>query len=364
MTNFLPDLRFLPEGLTSVTSATPINDGITLGTFMRGVTLDHIPELSDRIQLVRNLLPHAEILKVIRDNDTRFSEYQLVVAEGIYKPAPEETVTESEDNHNFLAQTGRAIAYELRKNGVPDNDKTVELARYLNVFLPHFDKLIIDYDTYVGGEINAQILVHTPTIPANYQVTFKRKTETVYNNNIQAQGQIVEVSDRPPSAITFPAQLPDQVAGFFCVGDIHARLLRTFGGDPWQSYARDGRMSRDTVIIENINRIKKGEVVVVSAGYNDTSRTNATPDEIAAKVKTILQASIARKHVISFLLFPRTTTVVQSRSDAVRNALVEVCNNLPEISIVDLGDTSQFSMAVDGETLTAASYIKISDGII
>ena len=364
MTNFLPDLRFLPDALTSVTSATEINDGITLGTFMKGVTLDHIPELADRIQLVRNLLPHAEILKIVRDNDTRFSEYQLVVVEGIYKPAPEEKVTESEDNHNFLAQTGRAIAYELRKNGVPDNDKTVELARYLNVFLPHFDKLIIDYDTYVGGEISAQILIHTPVIPSNYNISFKKQTVTMYNNNIQTSGQIVEVSDKPPSAIEFPAQLPDQVAGYFSIGDIHARLLRTFGGDPWQSYARDGRVSRDTVIIENINKIKKGEVVVISVGYNDTYRTNSTPEEIAASVRTILNASVARDHVISFLLFPRTTTVVDSRSDAVRNAIVEVINNLPEISLVDLNDSSIYTMAADGETLTEASYIKISDSII
>lgn len=361
--NYIPDLRFVPERLEKIDARTPLCDGVTIGSFLNGVTLDHITEIEDRKQLARNLIPHAEIVRAIRDNDKRFALHQLVVVEGIYKAALQEQITENEENHNFLATTGRGIVYELRRNGKTDNDKTFELAKYLQVYHPTFDRLVLDYDTYVEGELNAQIVIQMPVIPADYNVKFKRIAETRFNNTTQATSQLVEITEIPDTTVKFPAELPDQVAGYFTVGDLHARLLRVFGGDPWQSYASDGRTSRDTAIKENIKKIKSGEVVVISAGYNDTVTSTDAPAIIAERVKSIVNESIRRSHVITFLLFPVTAKASETRHIQVRQAIVSALSSFNDVRIVDLND-SQYALGFDGQSLTKESYISISNILI
>ena len=363
--NFLPDLRFLPEKSSTITARTKISDGVTVGSFLNGTTLDHIPALADRKQLVRNLIPHAQIIKAIRDNDKRFASHQLVVVEGIYKPSSEEQITETEDNHNFLATTGRGIVYELRRNGKTDNNKTFELARYLQVYHKTYDKLILDYDTYVQGELNVQIIIQVPLISVNYQVKFKGITETRFNNVPHPANQLVEITEAPNTSVKFPAEQPDEVSGYFTVGDLHAKFLSSYGGDPWQSYAADDRTSRDNVIKDNIKKIRSGEVVVISAGYNDTVSTNDTPAAIGARVKSIVQASVQLRHVISFLLFPITTKTSASaeRQRDARQSIITNLNTLNNIRIIDL-NSSQYTLAFDGQSLTKESYIAISNLLI
>ena len=362
--NYLPDLRFLPENYDTVTPATVLNDGVTVGSFLNGVTLDHITDLESRKQLVRNLLPHAQILKSINTNNKRFADHKLVVVEGLYKKAPEEQLTESEDNNNFLALTGRGVVYELRRNKKTDNDKTFELARYLQVYHKTYDKLILDYDTYNEGELNAQIIIQTPNIPSNYNVKFKEISSTVFNNTTQAIGQLVEVTEIPETKVQFPADTPDDVAGYFTVGDLHARLLRVYGGDPWQSYARDGRLSRDQVILENLQKIRKGQVVVISSGFNDAVNSNDTPESIAKRIaKTVATSKDVLGHVTTFLLFPITDKIAVRRSIAVRNAIISSLSSFNDVRLVDLND-SQFQLGNDGKSLTPESYISISTSLI
>ena len=361
--NYLPDLRFLPEGLTRVHSGTPLNDGITVGNFLKGTTLDHIPEVSDRIQIARNLLPQAQILKAIGENTKRFSNHKLVVIEGLYKADPEEQMTEADTNTNFLATTGRSVVYELRRNDKTDNEKTFELARYLQVYHKIYDRLILDYDTYNEGELNVQIIIEMPVIPSNYNVRFKGASETRFNNNVQAVGQLVEITEIPSTTVDFPANTPDEVAGYFTIGDVHSRQLKIFGGNPWQSYANDSRTSRDETIINNIKKIKSGEVVVISAGVNDALNSNDTPEQIGARVKKIVDASYKLSHVITFLLFKITDRTTTTRQVAIRQAIINELGVLNDIRIVDLND-SQYSFASDGVSLTKESYISISNILI
>ena len=362
--NYLPDLRFLPENYDTITAATPLSDGVTIGSFLNGVTLDHITDIATRKQLARNLLPHAQILKSINTNNKRFADYKLVVIEGIYKKAPEEQLTESEDNNNFLALTGRGIVYELKRNKKTDNNKTFELARYLQVYHNTYDKLILDYDTYNEGELNAQIIIQTPEIPSNYNVKFKKVSTTVFNNTPQVIGQLVEITEIPETKVQFPANTPDDVTGYFTVGDLHARLVRVYGGDPWQSYARDGRLSRDQVILENLQKIRRGQVVVISSGYNDAVNSNDTPESIANRVyKTVATSKNDLGHVTTFLLFPITDKIAVSRSRAVRNAIVSKLATFNDVRIVDLND-SQYELGNDGKSLTPESYISISTSLI
>ena len=360
---YLPDLRYLPEGLSKVNANTSLNSGITMGNFLKGITLDHIPEVSDRIQIARNLLPQAQILKTIGEDSRRFSRHKLVVIEGLYKADPEEQITESEENTNFLATAGRSVVYELRRNNSIDNDKTFELARFLQTYHRTYDKLILDYDTYNEGELNVQIIIEMPAIPSNYNLNFKGIVETRFNNKIQATNQLIEITEAPSTAIEFPADLPDEVTGYFTIGDVHARNLKVFGGDPWQTFARDARTSRDQEIIKNIKLIKASEVVVISAGVNDAISSNDTPTQIAERVFKIVNTSYKLNHDISFMLFKVTNKTTTSRQLQVRQAIVNKLSTLNNIRIVDLND-SQYSFASDGVSLSKESYISVSNTLI
>jgi hypothetical protein len=360
---YLPDLRYLPEGLPRVDANTSLNSGIALGNFLKGVTLDHIPEVKDRIQIARNLLPQAQILKAIGEDSKRFSRHKLVVIEGLYKADPQEQITELEENTNFLATTGRSVVYELRRNNSIDNEKTFELARFLQTYHRTYDKLILDYDTYNQGELNVQIIIEMPKIPADYDIKFKGVVETRFNNKIQAVNQLIEITETPSTAIQFPADLPDEVTGYFTIGDVHARNLKVFGGDPWQTFARDARTSRDQDIIKNIQLIKEGEVVVISAGVNDAISSNDTPTQIAERVFKIVNTSYQLDHSVTFLLFKVTDKTTTTRQAAIRQAIINELGVLTNIRIVDLND-SQYSFASDGVSLSKESYISISNILI
>jgi len=360
---YLPDLRYLPEGLNKVNANTLLNSGITMGNFLKGITLDHIPEVKDRIQIARNLLPQAQILKAIGEDSKRFSRHKLVVIEGLYKADPEEQITETEENTNFLATSGRSVVYELRRNDSIDNEKTFELARFLQTYHRTYDKLILDYDTYNEGELNVQIVIEMPEISSDYNVRFKGLVETRFNNKVQAVSQLIEITESPTTAIEFPANLPDEVTGYFTIGDVHARNLKVYGGDPWQTFARDARTSRDQAIIKNIQLIKEGEVVVISAGVNDAISSNDTPTQIADRIFKIVNTSYQLEHDITFLLFKITDKVSRRRQTLVRQSIIRALGDLNGVRLLDL-NSPVYSIGVDGVSLSKESYISVSNTLI
>ena len=360
---YLPDLRYLPEGLNKVNANTLLNSGITMGNFLKGITLDHIPEVKDRIQIARNLLPQAQILKAIGEDSKRFSRHKLVVIEGLYKADPEEQITETEENTNFLATSGRSVVYELRRNDSIDNEKTFELARFLQTYHRTYDKLILDYDTYNEGELNVQIVIEMPEISSDYNVRFKGLVETRFNNKVQAVSQLIEITESPTTAIEFPANLPDEVTGYFTIGDVHARNLKVYGGDPWQTFARDARTSRDQAIIKNIQLIKEGEVVVISAGVNDAISSNDTPTQIADRIFKIVNTSYQLEHDITFLLFKITDKVSRRRQTLVRQSIIRALGDLNGVRLLDL-NSPIYSIGVDGVSLSKESYISVSNTLI
>jgi len=198
---------------------------------------------------------------------------------------------------------------------------------------------------------------------STYDVRFKGTVETQFNNTTQATGQLVEVTERPNTKVTFPANLPDNVAGYFTVGDIHARLLRVYGGDPWQSYGQDARTSRDVAIKQNINRIRAGQVVVISAGYNDAVTTTDTPEAIGKRVADIVNTSVRLGHVVTFMLYRITQKGETARQEAIRASIVSELSSFTNIRIIDL-NAAQYSFGVGGIALNRESYISISDSLI
>lgn len=356
---FLPDLRFSPEQLTSIDTNTRLADGVTVGTFCNGITLSHIPNLLERKQLVRNLLPHAHIIQNIRANTNILKDYRMVVVEGLYKPGVEEQLTEG--GQKDLATKGRSIVYELRKNGITDPEKTYDLVTHLATYFDIYDRLTLDYDVYFEGELNAQIIIDTPEIPSDYEVKFKREVKTFFNNVEQADGELIDVTETPQTTVIIPAPEVDEVQGFFTVGDLHGRLLRYYGGDPWQSFALDGKNSKDGSITANINKIQEGAVIVISVGYNDIVSSIDDPVDIARRVRNIVQVAFDKKLQVTYFLPPKTTKATVKRQNLTRNAILSELSTFRNINIIDL---DRYQIGPDGNALTKGSYVSLAQDLI
>ena len=169
-TNFLPNLKFLPDRQPGLNSSSKLAEGVSIGNFVQFSLFNKLPP-DRRLTIARNLLPQAQLLSGINRS---FPEYNLEVVEGF----------------NTAAE-GRSVAYAITGRGYDAVVRTYDLAKLLFIYHPFFDKLILDYDSYTGGgELSAQLLIETPAIPPSYAVRFKRGLETRYNNEVLA-GQLI-----------------------------------------------------------------------------------------------------------------------------------------------------------------------------
>lgn len=195
--------NFDPNFMLNINSKTKIESGISLGQFIGGSGNAGKLPLNDGLgairNIARNLIPHAQILKKIRDDKDYFDGLFLETAEGIYEPEEGETITP--DGPLDLRMKGRLVVYELLDlKGVINLDKTFELADYIAKNFK-YDKVILDYDTYdPSGQLNAQVVVITPDIKADYSADYKMEVETVFNGKVQESGLFVEI---------LPEKLPD-----------------------------------------------------------------------------------------------------------------------------------------------------------
>lgn len=197
------DPRYNPQSATEITSKTLLDRGISLSQFIYGKgdpgKLDPTLSLDARKQLVRNLLPQANIVKRIRDNKDLFKGYNLEVVEGVYLKEPKEKITP--DGILDLRSQGRAVVYELiGPNGVIDKDKTFDLAVWLSANI-RYDKIILDYDEYdprgQAEDHNVQIIVIMPIINADFTASFKMETETLFNNKSQGR-EFIKIGPKNP----------------------------------------------------------------------------------------------------------------------------------------------------------------------
>jgi len=192
---FYPDPNYEPSNNYFISSATKLQRGITIAKFLGGygdrITFNHIRELVERREIARNLYVHAEIINMIAKSPKEFKDYRLIVAEGLYRPGANETVTSGSVNN--LRETGRAIVYELiNLNGSVDVLKTFDAASYLSDIAP-FEELILHYDTFnPNGRLHAQIIIKLPEIPYDYNVRFLRNVKTFFNGQEQVSGELVE----------------------------------------------------------------------------------------------------------------------------------------------------------------------------
>tara|TARA_Y100001963_G_scaffold159581_1_gene263887 strand:- start:2749 stop:4887 length:2139 start_codon:yes stop_codon:yes gene_type:complete len=198
-TNVLPNPYYNPENQSKITPYVKLAPGITLAKYLGGYgdpnTFTHLTNRNDRLSLAKQYYLQAQAMLSIDQNEGFFKHKRLIVAEGYYKPRPEED-NEKGDNLNFLKNTGEAVVYELLDNeGNMAYEATFDLAVYWKETL-QFDKLILDYDTY-SGKLNVQVILIMPKINDPWVVTYRNQIETRYNNFVQSTGEFIECIPSP-----------------------------------------------------------------------------------------------------------------------------------------------------------------------
>jgi len=198
----LPDKRYDPMrlpniGPLSINLKALLGTGIPLSTFLKGTTLGHLATLEERQTLARQLLLQAEVIKFKKLSD-EFNPYQLMVTEGVYKASAGEILTPG--SVPFLAQTGRAIVYEMYDDrNISSPEILFNFATRLATNLFAYDKIIIDYDKLdpnPNADINVQIIVIMPEVDKDYNIVGAaqplKKLETRYNNQVQSNTDLVQ----------------------------------------------------------------------------------------------------------------------------------------------------------------------------
>ena len=191
--NLIPDPLYNPDFLSTITSATKLAPGVSIAKFLGSIDhptpLSFIKDEQQKRDLARQLYLHAEVMRTISTNKANFSDYRLIVKEGVYRPGPQETPK----GLNALKLFGLAVVYDLVDNkGVSDLPVLFDLAEYWKDTL-YFDKMILSYDTYdPSKELDGQIVLIMPQIDEDWTGVFNREVETHFNGRKMANGELVE----------------------------------------------------------------------------------------------------------------------------------------------------------------------------
>jgi hypothetical protein len=204
---------------TTISTLTPISQGITLSRFIGGVDTGPFVylDLAERQTIARNYIAHMELTKRCMGITSKWAEHELRVVEGYYAkelyglghPSGLSPETITPNSLLDLRTKGRAVVYELYgPDGFIDAEGTFDLASELaDVGL--YDKLILDYDSYdPSGDINVQLIVQIPEIPKNYTIRYEQICQTMFNNYPQSLNTFVEPIFDTEAAEYIPKFMP------------------------------------------------------------------------------------------------------------------------------------------------------------
>ena len=204
---------------TTISTLTPISQGITLSRFIGGVDTGPFVylDLAERQTIARNYIAHMELTKRCMGITSKWAEHELRVVEGYYAkelyglghPSGLSPETITPNSLLDLRTKGRAVVYELYgPDGFIDAEGTFDLASELaDVGL--YDKLILDYDSYdPSGDINVQLIVQIPEIPKNYTIRYEQICQTMFNNYPQSLNTFVEPVFDTEAAEYIPKFMP------------------------------------------------------------------------------------------------------------------------------------------------------------
>ena len=203
----LPDPQYIITDQSIVTPNTKLSSKISLAKFLSGrgnkVTLNHFvdntesPPKPDNLKIAtvaRNLQQQIAAIESF-NKLVEFTNYRLVVTEGLYKKGSDR---ETLDELSTLSANGQTAVYQIiNDKGQADLSKTYELAERWKDIL-QFDKLILSYDRYkptpLGSQLVGQIVLVMPEITEEYDPKYRNKIETRYNNNLQTNEDLIEIT--------------------------------------------------------------------------------------------------------------------------------------------------------------------------
>jgi hypothetical protein len=193
--------------LSFIDGKTLLGYGIPLSTFLDGPIseLDFTTELDKekRLNLAKQLLLQAEVIKFARNTPQFAKDYHLAVEEGVYIKGASENLKEG--SVPDLAQTGRAIVYAMYKTPggratyesiKTDFTASFEFATRLASSLFAYDKIILNYDN-IGEFLHAQIIVIMPEVDNDFKFVTNpiMGLETRFNNKILSNTDLVEIAE-------------------------------------------------------------------------------------------------------------------------------------------------------------------------
>ena len=211
---FTPNNKYNPTlidprglGAKAINPKTLVALGIPISTFLSGVggttNIGHLATFDERSTLMRQLVLQAEVIKFCKNNEEKFEDFRLVVAEGVYRPAELEVL--EKDSIPDLRRTGRAIVYELfDDDGEMDIENSFEFAEALSDGLFGYDKIQLDYDKIDPEKdgVHVQITVVMPEVDEEFDIVGGGEggqpafsVATTYNNTSISTSDLVEVDE-------------------------------------------------------------------------------------------------------------------------------------------------------------------------
>lgn len=196
----VPEAQYNPNNIKDIKMGTLLSPGIPVAKFFpNSETMNDMSQV-ERHRMARNLVATVKLLKLVKV--PKFMEgFNIKIVEGVQKLGTTD-VSAPSDSITKLSATGRVVGFEVRnsRSGDLSPGVTFDLAAYLKDNA-EYDKLIMSYDTYEVDELSfgekilyASIIVVMPEIPQNYNVTFKQEIETHFNNEVQSNKDLIEIS--------------------------------------------------------------------------------------------------------------------------------------------------------------------------
>jgi len=205
----VPEAQYNPNNIKDIKMGTLLSPGIPVAKFFpNSETMNDMSQV-ERHRMARNLVATVKLLKLVKV--PKFMEgFNIKIVEGVQKLGTTD-VSAPSDSITKLSATGRVVGFEVRnsRSGDLSPGVTFDLAAYLKDNA-EYDKLIMSYDTYEVDELSsgekilyASIIVVMPEIPQNYNVTFKQEIETHFNNEVQSNKDLIEISLSETGSIEF-----------------------------------------------------------------------------------------------------------------------------------------------------------------
>lgn len=194
----IPDQKYNPNFADRITSSTKLAPGVAMSKFLgtkgNATSLSALGNTAEENkELARNLYLHAELFRMINGNTDLFKDVRLIVAEGVYRGGPLETI----GGENLKKNTGQLVVYKVvDEDGEIDYERTFDLAEYWKDYA-EYDKLILEYDKWdPKGKLNAQVAVEMPNVPESFDVSFSKQIETRYNGQLFSKNELLEVLEK------------------------------------------------------------------------------------------------------------------------------------------------------------------------